>query len=139
MHRGGGPLGLGFKKLKGTATQQLLITELLSEGTVVEYNFAQVAAGLWDRLILPGMIIKEVNGHEGNWDLMLKALSTPGVVDVQLQRAGPSLQGSESPDPQQVSPRETTQDRGSASALDQPEAQVLVPPLPTPSLPATTS
>jgi len=91
LERGEVPLGLGFKQLRTASTQKLLITEVLPTGTVAKYNELQVAAGSWDTLILPGMLIKAVNGREGDVDLMLKALSTAGMIDVQLQRAGPSL------------------------------------------------
>jgi hypothetical protein len=131
LERGESPLGLGFKKLRGNSTETLLITELLSSGTVVEYNSAQVAAGCWDNLILPGMVIKAVNGCEGSWDLMLKALKAPGVVDVQLQRAGPSIAAA-NPEAQKVS-------KNVIPAREAPQPQMTSSPLPPPSEPAVIS
>jgi hypothetical protein len=129
LERGEAGLGLGFKPLRGS--QAFLVTEVLSKGAVTDYNSAQTRAGCWDHLILPGMIIKQVNG-EGSSDAMRKALSTPGALDVHLQRAGPS--------PSAAPPETESNAYPRAGQAPEPTApEVPLPPASPSNLPPSTS
>jgi hypothetical protein len=88
LERTGCALGLGFRNPRGSPAQHLFVTDVLADGAVSQYNSAQQAAGHWDRLVLPEMIVRAVNNIEGDFDLMVKALSTSPVVELQVQRSG---------------------------------------------------
>jgi hypothetical protein len=80
VKRNGMPLGLAFRKSQGASNQRLLITEVSPDGAVAEYNSAQLAAGQWELLIVPGMLIKAVNGCEGDWE----TFSTSDIINLQM-------------------------------------------------------
>jgi len=75
----GQPLGLGFKKASpGEMVAELLLVSVQAGSALADRNAAEVAAGRWDRVVLPGMRISAVDGVEGDLRTMVEVLRSPG-------------------------------------------------------------
>jgi len=88
FRRNGQPLGLCFRKPTTPSICELLVVEVASEGAVAAHNMAEAAAGKWDSIVLPGMVVHGVNGIRDNLDRMLQELSTAEMLTVRFWRVG---------------------------------------------------
>lgn len=88
LKKRGQPLGLHVEKPRRVSVKELLVVEVLPRSAVGDHNLEQVAAGKWDSVVLPGMLIAAVNGIRGDASAMSDALLTEEILTVRFLPAG---------------------------------------------------
>lgn len=88
LSKGSPPQSLGFnfkKPQEDSRAKGFLIVAVIPGGVLGQYNAAQAAGGAWDRVVLPGMRIRAVNGIENNCAAMLQELKDKEAVTLRVQ------------------------------------------------------
>jgi len=88
LDKGSPPRSLGFNFKKPSEVSRakgFLIVAIIPGGVLGQYNAAQASAGAWDKVVLPGMRIRAVNGIENSFTEMLKELKDRQAVVLRIQ------------------------------------------------------
>lgn len=100
LYKGNPPQSLGFnfkKPFEGASTKGFLVVAVIPGGVLGRYNAEQAVAGRWDRIVLPGMRVRGVNGVENNFGGMLQQLKDKEAITLTVEsnrkmpRAQPSV------------------------------------------------
>jgi len=79
-------LGLRFEKPQKGQFNEIIISEVLGDGLVAEYNLQQVKLQRWSHCILPGMVVEAVNDARGDATAIADELRTSEEVTLVINR-----------------------------------------------------
>lgn len=78
--------GFNFKKPQDNANARgFLLVAVIPGGSLGQYNAMQAVEGRWDRIVLPGMRIRAINGIENPVGAMLQELKEKEEVTLRVE------------------------------------------------------